>query len=94
MTNAIEHALRAVTAAEDGDAIAAQSHLACAQQQIRTTARRERQVVEIAALVIAGDRDRADGLTLEHLAVFPDDADLLSLVGGTIAAATRPRRSP
>jgi hypothetical protein len=94
MTNAIEHALRAVTAAEDGDVPAARDHLACAQQATRTTARRDRQVVEIAALVVAGAHERADGLIFEHLAAFPEDADLLSQLAGTMVATRRPRRSP
>jgi hypothetical protein len=36
-------------------------------------------------LVIAGDADRAAGLTLEHTAEFSDDVDLLA----RIAAARR-----
>ena len=44
------------------------------------TARRERQVVEIAALVVAGDQERAAGLALEHIVEFPDDAELLARV--------------
>ena len=74
---AIEHALLAVMAARDGDPTAAVGHIARAQQQSRTTARRARQVVEIAALVVAGDQARAAGLALEHATEFPDDADLL-----------------
>ena len=77
---AIEHALRAVMAADDRDPTAAQAHISCAQREARTTARRDRQVVQIAALVVAGDRRRAAGLTLEHTAEFPDDADLLARV--------------
>jgi len=80
--NAIEHALLAVIAANGGDNAAAQEHLARAQQRARVTARRERQVVEIAALVIANHRTRAAGLTLEHTAEFPDDANLLARMAG------------
>ncbi len=52
---AIEHALLAVLAARGGDKATAADHIAHAQQQTRTTARRERQLVEIAALVVTGD---------------------------------------
>ena len=37
-------------------------------------------MVEIEALVVAGDRDRAAGLALEHTAEFPEDAELLARV--------------
>ena len=80
--NAIEHALLAVMAATGGDAAAAQGHTSRAQQYARATARRERQIVEIAALVIAKDGERAAGLPLEHTAEFPDDVDLLARVAG------------
>jgi hypothetical protein len=78
--NAIEHALLAVLAANDGDPTAAAGHISRAQQHARATARRERQIVEIAALVIAGNGDRAAGLTLEHTAEFPGDTDLLTRI--------------
>lgn len=77
---AIEHALLAVMAARGGDNVTAAGHISRAQQQTRATARRERQVVEIAALVVAGDRDRAVGLALEHTVEFPEDAELLARV--------------
>ncbi|MBA2281915.1 MAG: hypothetical protein H0W25_11895 [Acidimicrobiia bacterium] len=77
---AIEHALLAVMAAHGGDDVTAAGHIARAHQQSRSTARRERQVVEIAALVVCGDRDRAVGLALEHAAEFPDDAGLVARV--------------
>jgi hypothetical protein len=78
--SAIDHALLAVMAAEHGDDDAAQVHLSCAQREVRTTARRDRQIVQVAALVVAGKRERAAGLALEHTAEFPDDADLLARV--------------
>ena len=81
--SAIEHALLAVMAADDRDAATAQVHISRAQREARTTARRDRQVVQIAALVVAGDRRRAAGLTLEHTAEFPDDAELLARVTDT-----------
>jgi len=82
--NAIASALLAVVAKEDGDRVGADAHLSSARRSARTTARRDRQVVEIAALIVAGDRDRAVGLALEHAAEFPDDADLLARVAGPV----------
>jgi hypothetical protein len=82
MTHAIEHALLAVLAANGGDGSTAHGHIARARQETRATARRERQVVEIAALVVAGDRSRAEGLALEHAVEYPDDAELLARVAG------------
>jgi hypothetical protein len=78
--NAIEHALLAVMAADSGETATALEQLAYAQRYARATARRERQIVQIAALVVEGQRDRATGLTLEHTAEFPDDAELLTRV--------------
>ena len=78
--SATEHALLAVMAARGGDRVTADGHISRAQQHSRATARRERQVVEIAALVVAGHRARATGLALEHMAEFPDDAELLARV--------------
>jgi hypothetical protein len=80
---AIEHALLAVLAARGGDDVTAAGHISRAQQQSRATARRERQLVEIAALVVTGDRDRAAGLALEHIVEFPEDAELLARVSPT-----------
>ena len=77
---AIEHALLAVLAARGGDMATGAEHIAHAQQQTRTTARRERQLIEIAALVVTGNTDRASGLALEHAVQFPDDAELLAHV--------------
>jgi hypothetical protein len=78
--NAIEHALLALIAVEHDDGPAAQGHISRAQRLARANARRERQVVEIAALVVAGDGERAAGLALEHTAEFPGDAELLTRV--------------
>jgi hypothetical protein len=83
---AIEHALLAVLAARGGDTVNAADHIARAEQQTRTTARRERQLVEIAALVVTGDTARAGGLALEHLVGFPDDAELLARFSPTATA--------
>jgi hypothetical protein len=84
--NAITYALLAVMATDDGDAAAAHGHISTARLHSRTTARRHRQVVEIAALIVAGNRERAAGLSLVHTAEFPDDVDLLARVTGTSPA--------
>ena len=78
--NAIEHALLAVMAADGGDTTTALAQISQAQRHARTSARRDRQIVQIAALVVAGQRERAGGLTLEHAAEFPDDVELLARV--------------
>jgi hypothetical protein len=75
---AIEGALLAVLAARGGDDQEAADLIAGAERRTRSEARRERQVVEIAALVVAGDLGRAAGLACEHRAEFPDDAELLA----------------
>jgi len=80
---AIEHALLAVLAAHSGDDTTAASHIARAQQQARAAARRDRQLVEIAALAINGDTTRAAGLALQHLVEYPGDAELLARVSPT-----------
>jgi hypothetical protein len=77
---AIELALDAVMAARGGDDVTAAGHISRARQQTRSTARRDRQVVEIAALVVAGDGDRAAGLALMHIVEFPEDEELLARV--------------
>ncbi len=77
---AIEYALLAVMAADAGDEVTAAGNISRAIQEARATARRERQVVEIAALVVAGELDRALGLALEHTAEFPEDVELLARV--------------
>jgi hypothetical protein len=80
-TDAIADALLlASVAANAGDAPTAQAHLADARGTARRTARRDRQLVEIAALVVAGHGARAAGLAVEHAAAFPEDADLLARI--------------
>jgi hypothetical protein len=74
---AIAAALSALAALGKGDATAAGAALSRAQGEPRPPERRDRQIIEIAALVVAGDRARAAGLALEHVAEFPDDRDLL-----------------
>lgn len=73
-------ALLAVIASNKGDHVAAEAHTTAARRDARGAARRERQIVEIAALVMAGGSDRADGLALEHSAEFPDDTTLLARI--------------
>jgi hypothetical protein len=81
--NAIANALLAVMAADAGDTAAAREHLSAALLQSRATARRRRQVVEIAGLIVTGDQPRAAGLALIHVAEFPDDRELLARVTRT-----------
>jgi hypothetical protein len=84
--NAIANALLAVIAADTGDTAAAREHISTAQPQSRATARRRRQMVEIAALIVAGDRTRASGLALIHGSEFPDDRELLARITRTSRA--------
>jgi len=78
--NPIDNALLAVMAGNAGDPSEANRHLEAARQQARAAARRHRQVVEIAGLVIAGADERAEGLALVHAAEFPDDTELLASI--------------
>lgn len=75
---AITFAFLAVFATEIGDHRAATDHLQSAQRHSRKAARRERQLVEIAALIVAGDHERARGLSFEHTSEFPSDDELLT----------------
>ena len=76
--DAIELALLAVRATADGDDATAAMRLSAAQRESRASARRHRQVVEIAAMVVAGKAGRAGDLALVHTAEFPGDAELLA----------------
>lgn len=78
--NPIADALLAVMASSAGNATEARDLLASAQRHAQSAARRHRQVVEIAGLVIAGTHERADGLALIHTAEFPEDAELLARI--------------
>ena len=78
--SAIQLAVLAVSAAAHGDTVTAQRHLAAAERSSRTTARRRRQLVEIASLTVAGHLARAAGLALEHTNEFPGDAELLTVL--------------
>jgi hypothetical protein len=76
--NAIAFAIVAVFATQIGDHVAASEHLDAAQRHSRMSARRERQLVEIAALIVAGERERARGLSFEHTSEFPSDDEVLA----------------
>jgi len=78
--NSIDDALLAVTASIAGDTTDAHQHLEAARQQAQAAARRHRQVVEIASLIVNGCRDRAEGLALVHTAEFPQDMELLERI--------------
>jgi len=80
--NPIEHALLAVMAASNGDTTTAREQISQAQRHARATARRERQIVQIAALVVGGAHERAAGLTLEHTTQFPEDVELMARIAG------------
>jgi hypothetical protein len=76
--NAVTYALLAVVARAAGDQQGAEAHLRAAQRQSRAMARRDRQLVEIASLIVVGEDERARGLTFEHGSEFPADSELLS----------------
>jgi hypothetical protein len=75
-------ALRAALASGTGQQTEAHRHLDAARRHSQTSARRHRQVVEIAGLIVSGARERAEGLALVHVAEFPDDAELLAQMVG------------
>jgi hypothetical protein len=76
----IDHVLLAVMAGIAGDMPRADQHLDAARHGSRSAARRHRQVVEIAGLVVAGACERAEGLALIHTEEFPDDRELLARI--------------
>lgn len=78
--NPIDDAIRAVQASIRGDRNAAHRHLDAAQQHSQAAARRHRQLVEIAGLVVACAYERAEGLALVHVGEFSEDADLLARI--------------
>ena len=82
--NPIAEALLAVAATQAGNTADARRHLEAARQGAQACARRHRQVVEIAGLLVTSADERAEGLALVHVAEFPDDAELLTrMTGGT-----------
>ena len=92
--NAITFALLAVFAREIGDDVAADQHLQAARRHSSKSARRDRQLVEIASLIVAGDRERARGLSYEHTSEFTGDRELLaSLFSSESGEGTDPDRA-
>ena len=75
-TTPTDAALCAVASARAGDAAEAAKHIRRALAAGRPSTRRDRQLLQIAALITAGDTQRAAGLALEHAVAFPADADL------------------
>ena len=65
-----------MVSARQGDSTGAAEHLRAAPAVGRSRTRRDRQLLQIAALIVAGDMQRAAGLALEHVAAFPHDADV------------------
>jgi hypothetical protein len=76
--DAIDEAILAVAASRSGAATEAQQHLNAARRHAHQMTRRHRQVIEIAGLVAAGARERAEGLALIHSAEFPGDSELVA----------------
>ena len=76
----IERSLLAVAALAAGDLELAQHHVALADRDCRDQARRDRQLIEILALVVSGDATRAADLAREHTHTFPADSTLLGVL--------------
>ena len=76
--NAVTLVVLAVLATEVGDHSAADKHLEAARRYSRTSARRDRQLVEIAALIMSGEHQHARDLSFVHTSEFPADDDLLA----------------
>jgi hypothetical protein len=81
-TTPTDAAHRAVVSARRGDVTGAAEHLRRARALGRSRTRRDRQLLQIAALIVAGDMQRAAGLALEHVAAFPHDADVAAGLDG------------
>lgn len=56
------------------------------------TARRDREVVEIARAHLSGDRDRVDALARDHLADHPGSLIVAWIAAGAAGVGTPPRR--
>jgi hypothetical protein len=80
-TTPTDAAHRAVVSARRADVAWAAEHLRRARAAGRSRTRRDRQLLQIAALIVEGDMQRAAGLVLEHVAAFPHDAELAGLDG-------------
>ena len=84
----IADALLAVLASNAGDTSGALEHLETARRNVRTAARRHRQLVEIASLLVAGADDRADGLAVLHRTEFDEDTLLVARMTGNRGGPT------
>ncbi len=71
--SAVTLATQAWQAWTQGQATAAQELARAAQETVQQRPRKERQQVQVVALAISGDLDRASGLASEHLAEYPSD---------------------
>jgi hypothetical protein len=72
-TPAVTLAARAWQAWTQGQVASAQAFAQAAEVAVRQRPRKERQQVQVVALAVIGDLDRASGLASEHLAEFPGD---------------------
>lgn len=72
-TAAVTLAARAWQAWTRGHVASAQTLAQAATAAVRQRPRQERQQVQVVALAVTGDLDRASGLAAEHLAEFPGD---------------------
>jgi hypothetical protein len=77
-TDPISLALLAALAWSDGDHAAGKAFVATA----RRACTRNRHVVELAELVVGGDRGRAADLAAVHVDTYPDDAELVLRLAG------------
>jgi hypothetical protein len=72
-TSAVTLAARAWQAWTRGQEASAQTFAQAAKVAVRHRPRKDRQQVQVVALAVIGDLDRASGLASEHLAEFPGD---------------------
>jgi hypothetical protein len=86
--SAVALAAQAWQAWTQGHVASAQTFAQAAMVAVRQRPRKERQQVQVVALAVVGDLDRASGLASEHLAEFPGD----ELVDQVRAWATGRRR--
>jgi hypothetical protein len=82
-------AARAWEAWLQGHAAQARSLARAASSAARQRPRRQRQQIQIVQLAVEGDWERASGLAAEHLAEFPGD----QLIRSLLATASGYRRS-
>jgi len=87
-TAALTLAARAWQAWTQGHVASAQAFARAATVAVRQGPRRERQQVQVVALAVIGDLDRASGLAAEHLAEFPGD-ELIRQIQAWVAGRRR-----